>query len=146
MRSERRMVVNIPIEKDRPQATDTITEYDGGVVYAQGIVNIVYPVVGSDTLFSLDITNITSKEFRQGSDIELVDRDTKVKRAGTVSGIISTFNDSDCSVYLAHDDDGDILLEDGGGLLLEASNASVGSLYAINDILISKVLKLSLVR
>ena len=131
--SERRMVVNIPIEKDRPQATDTITEYDGGVVYAQGIVNIVYPVVGSDTLFSLDITNITSKEFRQGSDIELVDRDTKVKRAGTVSGIISTFNDSDCSVYLAHDDDGDILLEDGGGLLLEASNASVGSLYAIND-------------
>ena len=131
--SERRMVVNIPIEKDRPQATDTITEYEGGVIYAQGIVNIVYPVVGSDTLFSLDITNIASKEFRQGSDIELVDRDTKEKRAGTVSGIISTFNDNDCSIYLAHDDDGDILLEDGGGLLLEASNASIGSLYAIND-------------
>ncbi len=131
--SERRMVVNIPIEKDRPQATDTITEYEGGVVYAQGIVNIVYPVVGSDTLFSLDITNIASKEFRQGSDIELKDRETKVTRAGTVSGIISTFNDSDCSIYIDHGDDGDILLEDGGGMLLEASNASIGSLYAEND-------------
>jgi len=130
---ERRMVVNIPIEKDKPQATDTITEYEAGVIYAQGIVNIVYPVVGSDTLFSLDITNIASKEFREGSEIELLDRNTKIKRAGTVSGIISTFNDSDSSVYLAHDDDGDILLEDGGGLLLEASSASIGSLYAIND-------------
>ncbi len=131
--SERRMVVNIPIEKDRPQATDTITEYEGGVVYAQGIVNIVYPVVGSETLFSLDITNIASKEFREGSTIELLDRDTKVKRAGTVSGIISTFNDNDSSIYIDHGDDGDILLEDGGGLILESSFASIGSLYAIND-------------
>ena len=131
--SERRMVVNVPVIKDAPQATDTITEYESGVIYAQGIINVVYPVVGSTTLYSLDITNIASKEFRQSSTIELMDRDTKEKREGTVSGVIQDFNIDDSSVYLDHGDSGDILLEDGGGLILEAINASVGSLYSVND-------------
>ena len=131
--SERRMVVNVPVIKDAPQATDTITEYESGVIYAQGIINVVYPVVGSTTLYSLDITNIASKEFRQSSTIELMDRDTKEKREGTVSGVIQDFNIDDSSVYLDHGDSGDILLEDGGGLILEATNASVGSLYSVND-------------
>lgn len=131
--SERRMVINVPVIKDLPKATDTITEYDSGVIYAQGIINIVYPVSGSDTLYSLDITNIASKEFRQGSTIELKDRDTKETREGTVSGIIQTFNQNDSSIYLDHGDSGDILLEDGSGLLFEGSFASAGSLYADND-------------
>ena len=131
--SERRMVVSVPILREAPQATDTITEYESGVIYAQGIVNVVYPIVGSTTLYSLDITNIASKEFRQGSDIELLDRDTKEKRTGTVSGVIQGFNTEDSSVYVDHGDTGDILLEDGGGLILEAVNASVGSLYSVND-------------
>jgi hypothetical protein len=131
--SERRMVVNVPILKDAPQATDTITEYESGVIYAQGIINVVYPVVGSTTLYSLDITNVASKEFRQSSTIELLDRDTKEVRAGTVSGIIQNFNINDSSIYIDHGDNGDILLEEGGGLILETVNASVGSLYTVND-------------
>ena len=85
---ERRMVVNVPILKDAPQPTDTITQYKVGSIYAQGIINVVYPVVGSETLYSLEITNISSKEFEEGETIELMDRDTKLKREGTVSGVI----------------------------------------------------------
>ena len=44
---ERRMVVNVPILKDAPQPTDTITQYKVGSIYAQCIINVVYPVVGS---------------------------------------------------------------------------------------------------
>ncbi len=131
--SSRRMVVNVPLERDAPQPTDTITEYTSGrVIYAQGIVNLVYPEPGSNTLYSLDITNTASKEFQNGSEIELMDRDTKEKKSGTVSGIIQGFNTNGSSIYLSHED-GDTLLEDGGGVLLEDSTASSGSLYSVND-------------
>jgi len=131
--SERRMVINVPVLKDAPQATDKITQYNSGVVFAQGIINIVYPVVGSETLYSLDITNVASKEFTQGEQIELMDRDTQEKRYGTVSGIIQDFNTDNSSIYIDHGDDGDILLEDGSGMLLEDIFATSGSLYAVND-------------
>ena len=131
--SERRMVINVPVLKDAPQATDKITQYNSGVVFAQGIINVVYPVVGSETLYSLDITNVASKEFTQGEQIELMDRDTQEKRYGTVSGIIQDFNTDNSSIYIDHGDDGDILLEDGSGMLLEDIFATSGSLYAVND-------------
>ncbi len=131
---ERRMVVHVPITENAPKATDTIIQYagDGETIYAQGIINIVYPVVGSTVLYSLNITNVASKEFTEGSTVTLMDRTTKEKREGTVKGIIQTFNTENPSVYVNHGD-GDILLEDGAGLLLETSNASTGSLYNIND-------------
>jgi hypothetical protein len=130
---ERRMVVNVPILKDAPQPTDTITQYKVGSIYAQGIINVVYPVVGSETLYSLEITNISSKEFEEGETIELMDRDTKLKREGTVSGVIQDININESSIYFDHNDDGNILLEDGSGLVFETVSASLGSLYAVND-------------
>ena len=40
-------------------------------------------------------------------------------------------SDESSSTYISHNDSGDLLLETGGGLLLEES--SIGSLYSLND-------------
>ena len=57
-------------------------------------------------------------EFTKGSSVTILDRDGITALTATVNGIISDITVGS-STYVAHNDDGDILLEDGYGLLYE---------------------------
>ena len=58
----------------------------------------------------------------------------KKKKSGTVSGIIQGFNTNGSSIYLSHED-GDTLLEDGGGVLLECLILWEGFLELVEKLL-----------
>ena len=63
-------------------------------------------------------------------NITFVDRDGVSNYTATVLGVVSTIDDSNGSVYISQEDNsGDILDEDGNGLLLEKT--SFGSMYDI---------------
>jgi len=131
-REQRRLVV--VMDKDTlPQATDKITKFDtdGKTVLAQSIVENVYVEDVASYTYSIHIKNNHYGTFSDGDAVTFLDRDDKTTFTGTIKGIISDINFNNSSVYVEHDDDGVILLEDGAGLTLETS--STGSMYLLND-------------
>ncbi len=127
---QRRMRVNIT--QGVPEANDKITQYDATetVIQAQAVIENVYPDVG-DGNYSLEIMNNHVGTFIEGSAIKILDRDGITTLDGTVYGIIASVT-TGSSTYVDHGD-GDILLEDGAGLLLETMLNPFGSLYSLND-------------
>lgn len=127
---QRRMRVTIP--NGIPEANDKITQYDSTetIIQAQAVIENVYPDVG-DGNYSLEIMNNHVGTFIEGSTIKVLDRDGITTLTGTVNGIISDVT-TGSSTYVDHGD-GDILLEDGAGLLLETNPNPFGSMYKLND-------------
>jgi hypothetical protein len=131
-KEQRRLVV--VMDKDTlPQATDKITKFDtdGRTVLAQSIVENVYVEDVASYTYSIHIKNNHYGTFSDGDAVTFLDRDDKTTFTGTIKGIIAGTNLDNSSVYVKHDDDGIILLEDGAGLTLET--ASTGSMYLLND-------------
>ncbi len=129
---QRRMRVTIPA--GIPEANDKITQYDsatGTIIEAQAVIENVLVDNATTGLYSLEIMNNHVGTFTQGSAITILDRDGITAITGTVNGIISGVT-TGSSTYVQHNDDGDILLEDGAGLLLETNPNPLGSLYKIN--------------
>lgn len=116
-----------------PQATDRIIQFESGTkkVQAESVVENVFVDSIEDRKYSLEITDNHIGEFTQGSTVTFIDRDGITEYTGTVLGVVNDVSDESSSTYISHNDSGDILLETGGGLLLEES--SVGSLYSFND-------------
>jgi len=117
-----------------PEANDKITQYDastGLIIVAQAVIeNVYYDNVTN--LYSLEVMNNHVGVFTKGSDITILDRDGITTLTGTVNGIISDITTGSSS-YIAHNDSGVILLEDGAGLLSETKLNPYGSLYTLND-------------
>jgi hypothetical protein len=116
-----------------PQATDRVIQFESGTkkVQAESVVENVFVDSVEDRKYSLEITDNHIGEFTQGSTVTFIDRDGITEYTGTVLGVVNGVSDESSSTYISHNDSGDILLETGGGLLLEES--SVGSLYSFND-------------
>ena len=117
-----------------PEANDKVTQYsvDGsGTILAQAIIENVYVDVGDDN-YSFEISNNHVGTFTEGSTVTILDRDGITTLTATINGIVSDIT-TGSSTYVSHNDSGDILLEDGHGLLLETSLAPFGSLYTLND-------------
>ena len=116
-----------------PEANDKVTQYsvDGLTIVAQAIIENVYVDVGYDN-YSFEISNNHVGTFTEGSTVTILDRDGITTLTATINGIIADIT-TGSSTYVSHDDSGDILLEDGHGLLLETSLAPFGSLYTLND-------------
>ena len=116
-----------------PEANDKVTQYsvDGLTIVAQAIIENVYVDVGDDN-YSFEISNNHVGTFTEGSTVTILDRDGITTLTATINGIIADIT-TGSSTYVSHDDSGDILLEDGHGLLLETSLAPFGSLYTLND-------------
>lgn len=116
-----------------PEANDKVTQYsaDGLTIVAQAIIENVYVDVG-DNNYSFEISNNHVGTFTEGSTVTILDRDGITTLTATINGIVSDIT-TGSSTYVSHDDSGDILLEDGHGLLLETSLSPFGSLYTLND-------------
>lgn len=116
-----------------PEANDKVTQYsaDGLTIVAQAIIENVYVDVGDDN-YSFEISNNHVGTFTEGSTVTILDRDGITTLTATINGIVSDIT-TGSSTYVSHDDSGDILLEDGHGLLLETSLSPFGSLYTLND-------------
>ena len=132
---QRRMRVTIPA--GIPEANDKITQYDaatGTAIEAQAVIENVFIDNSTTGLYSLEIMNNHVGTFTQGSTVKILDRDGITTITGTVNGIISDVT-TGSSTYIQHNDDGDILLEDGAGLLLETNPNPYGSLYSLNHLI-----------
>ena len=117
---QRRMRVTIP--NGIPEVNDKITQYDvstGTIIQAQAVIENVYPDAAAGG-FSIEIMNNHVGTFTEGSNIKILDRDGITVIEGTVNGVISDVT-TGSSTYLSQDTSGggDLLLEDGAGLLLE---------------------------
>ena len=133
---QRRMRVTIP--NGIPEANDKITQYDattGTIIEAQAVIENVYPDAAAGS-FSLEIMNNHVGTFTEGSTIKVLDRDGITTLTGTVNGIISDVT-TGSSTYLSQDTSGggDLLLEDGAGLLLETKPNPFGAMYSLNDVI-----------
>ena len=133
---QRRMRVTIP--NGIPEANDKITQYDastGTIIEAQAVIENVYPDAAAGG-FSLEIMNNHVGTFTEGSNITILDRDGITAITGTVNGIISDVT-TGSSTYLSQDTNGggDLLLEDGAGLLLETKPNPFGTMYSLNDVI-----------
>ena len=130
---QRRMRITMTKSDTIPEANDKITQYDstGTLIEAQAVIENVYKDTG-DKDYSLEIMNNHVGTFTQGSTVTILDRDGITSLTATINGIISDVT-TGSSTYIQHNDDGDILLEDGAGLLLETNVKPFGSLYSLND-------------
>ena len=117
-----------------PEANDKVTQYsvDGQTIVAQAIIENVYTDNAVNGLYSFEISNNHVGTFTEGSTVTILDRDGITTLTATINGIVSDIT-TGSSTYISHDDSGDILLEDGHGLLLETSLTPFGSLYTLND-------------
>ena len=84
--------------------------------------------------YSFEIMNNHVGTFTEGSNVTILDRDGITTLTGTVNGIVSDVT-TGSSTYLSQDTSGggDLLLEDGAGLLLETKPNPFGSMYSLND-------------
>lgn len=115
-----------------PSSTDKITQYTGDMrIQAESIVENVFPIDSATGEYSLEITDNHKGEFLRDQQVTLKDRDGVTTTTGTLKGIVSDITNTSSSIYIQHDDDGDLLFEDESGILLEQT--SVGSLYSLND-------------
>ena len=143
-----------------PVATDKVIQYTNaqkiGIV-AESIIESVFVTDVDADEYSLEITDNHKGTFTQGGAVDLVDRDGITIESATIQGLVHSINTNSSSTYLSvNSEDGamvledgslvlqedgssllqeavefDLLLEDGGGMLLENSDA--GSMYTLSD-------------
>ena len=130
---QRRMTVVMDNVNQLPKSTDKIIQYkeDGISVAADTVIENVYVLDSPLGEYSLHVSNTHAGTFTVESPVEIIDRDGITRISATVKGVISGLNYTRSSTYIEHDDSGDLLFEDGTGILLESP--SHGSLYSLND-------------
>ena len=134
---ERRMTVKMTVADKVPVATDKIKQFsldDSTLVTAEAVVESVTIIDQSNDIYSVSMSYLHRGEFEFNRLITFVDRDGVSENTATVLGIVSTVDNSNGSVYLSQEDSsGDILNEDGTGILMEKT--SLGSMYDIQDLI-----------
>ena len=134
---ERRMAIRMTDAGKIPLATDKIVQYDTAIptlVSAEAIIENVYIIDQASDRYSIGISLTHRGEFEFNRTISIINRDGDITRTATVLGVVSTVDNSNGSVYISQEDNsGDILDEDGNGLLLEQT--SFGSMYELQDVI-----------
>ena len=134
---ERRMTVKMTVADKLPVATDKIKQFDVStptLVSAEAVVESVTIIDQSNDIYSISISYLHRGEFEFNRLVTFVDRDGVSENTATILGIVSTVDNSNGSVYISQEDNsGDILNEDGTGILMEKT--SLGSMYDIQDLI-----------
>ena len=130
---ERRLA--IAMNSGVPKSNDRIRQYDTEdvtIVTAEAIVEQVSPIDLVNNIYSLSITREHRGVFEFNKSATVLDRDGVTEYTGTIQGIISKVDDTEGSIYFElEDNSGEILDEDGNGLLHEET--STGSMYSPQD-------------
>ena len=119
-----------------PKQTDKIVQYndvDTTLVDAEAIVENAYITDLENREYSLSISLTHRGEFVKNKIAYLIDRDGVTTYQGTIKGIVSSIDTTQGSIYFRNEDNnGDLLTEDGDGLLMETTSA--GSMYELQDV------------
>ena len=134
-KEERKLAVQMITADKKPKPTDKIVQYDVNnpeIVSAEAIVEGIGILDSLTDKYSITISYKHRGTFEFGRQVTFVDRDGVTNYTANVLGVLSDIDDTNGSVYLhLEDNNGDILLETGGGMLLEKT--SFGSMYDIQD-------------
>jgi len=119
-----------------PKRNDKLVQYndlDSTIIDAEAIVENSYIRDLAEREYGLSISLTHRGEFVKNKVATLIDRDGVTAYTGTLKGIISTIDPTRGSIYVSQEDNsGDLLDEDGNGLLME--QASRGSMYELQDV------------
>ena len=119
-----------------PKQTDKIVQYndvDTTLVDAEAIVENAYITDLENREYSLSISLTHRGEFVKNKIAYLIDRDGVTTYQGTIKGTVSSIDTTQGSIYFRNEDNnGDLLTEDGDGLLMETTSA--GSMYELQDV------------
>ena len=134
---ERRMTVKMTVAGQVPVATDKVKQFDSDtptLVSAEAVVENVTIIDQLNDIYSVSISLQHRGEIEFNRLVTFVDRDGISENTATVLGIVSTIDNTNGSIYISQEDDsGDLLDEDGNGLLLEQT--SFGSMYDLQDVI-----------
>ena len=127
---ERRLVLHMTTDQV-PSETDKITYTSAdGTILAEANIERLNTL--TTDIYSCSISRNHYGTFVQNEEVSVLDRDGITVYTGTVLGVNTGIDtDSGSSTYIAHNDSGVILAEDGSGILMEKS--TIGSLYSFND-------------
>jgi hypothetical protein len=127
--------IRVVIDSGLPVATDRVIQYKVGSTFieAEAVIENVYIDDLDLNEYSLEVTEDHRGTFVQGKAVTFIDRDGLTEYTGTVLGVVAGVGRDSSSTYMSHDDDGDVLLETGDGVLLE--QLGIGSLYSYNDVI-----------
>ena len=132
---ERRLSITMDLGVP-PKQTDKIVQYndtDTTLVDAEAIVENAYITDLENREYSLSISLTHRGEFVKNKIAYLIDRDGVTTYQGTIKGIVSSIDTTQGSIYFRNEDNnGDLLTEDGDGLLMETTSA--GSMYELQDV------------
>ena len=133
---ERRLSITMDLGAT-PKQTDKIVQYndtDTTLVDAEAIVENAYITDLENREYSLSISLTHRGEFVKNKVAYLIDRDGVTTYQGTIKGIVSSIDTTQGSIYFRNEDNnGDLLTEDGDGLLMETTSA--GSMYELQDVI-----------
>jgi len=133
---ERKVSITMNTDGNLPKQNDKLVQYndiDGSIIDAEAIVEQWSILDSSNNEYSLTISLTHRGEFVKNKAATLIDRDGVTLYTGTLNGIVSDIDTTNGSIYISQEDNsGDILDEDGNGLLLE--QASKGSMYEPQDV------------
>ena len=132
---ERRLSITMDLGAT-PKQTDKIIQYndvDTTLIDAEAIVENAYITDLENREYSLSISLSHRGEFVKNKVAYLIDRDGVTTYQGTIKGIVSSIDTTQGSIYFRNEDNnGDLLTEDGDGLLMETTSA--GSMYELQDV------------
>ena len=133
---ERRLSITMDLGAT-PKQTDKIVQYndlDTTLIDAEAIVENAYITDLENREYSLSISLSHRGEFVKNKVAYLIDRDGVTTYQGTIKGIVSTIDTTQGSIYFRNEDNlGDLLTEDGDGLLMETTSS--GSMYELQDVI-----------
>ena len=132
---ERRLSITMDLGAT-PKQNDKIVQYndtDTTIIDAEAIVENAYITDLENREYSLSISLTHRGEFVKNKIAYLIDRDGVTTYQGTIKGIVSSIDTTQGSIYFRNEDNnGDLLTEDGDGLLMETTSA--GSMYELQDV------------
>ena len=132
---ERRLSITMDLGAT-PKQNDKIVQYndtDPTLIDAEAIVENAYITDLENREYSLSISLSHRGEFVKNKIATLIDRDGVTEYQGTIKGIVSEIDTTQGSIYFRNEDNsGDLLTEDGDGLLMETISA--GSMYELQDV------------
>ena len=133
---ERRLSITMNLGAT-PKPTDKIVQYndnDPTLIDAEAIVENAYITDADEREYSLSISLTHRGEFVKNKIATLIDRDGVTNYQGTIKGIVASIDSDNGSIYFRNEDNnGDLLTEDGDGLLMETT--SIGSMYELQDVI-----------
>ena len=134
---DRRITVQMTNVIKKPIQNDKVVQYDvndSTLITAEAIVESAYVLDSNSAIYNVSISYTHRGTFDFNRPVTFVDRDGVSRDEATVLGIISTIDNTNSSLYFELEDNaGDLLLETGGGLLMERT--SLGSMYEFQDVI-----------